>query len=465
MHFFAPRSAVRPVLVGVIFAAHLSAVPAWAQGKPPPAGDANSSPLTRVEVIREVLEHNPDLFVAKASERAERANVGLRSAWRDPTLSVAFAPATLVTPFFGGAAPGASVRVGQAIAWPMRLDDEVDAARRRADAADATQEALALSLAADASILFDDYWAAAEAIEVQRELVTIARQNELTASAVYKAGTGSQQDPLEAEVERIHAEHQLHVFERQLATTRTRLLRLMHRPPHSPLPRPAAEPMPTKTEPVATIRSDGTAAPHPRIEAQSAMADAARSTFAATDWRFLPDVEAFATYNSMWPMLSHQFMVGLTVALPVQFGRRQSEVAKAKAQVAVANHALESEKQATQERQQLAEAELDEAVRIEALLRRELLPAADNRASAALAGYQNGENAFGVMVAAERHRFDVRLQLIRAQAAVRQAQARRDEANGRLPFGIAIEDRTRGESRSSLPSLHPTIATIDGGAP
>lgn len=402
--------------------------------------------LTRQDVVQAVLSRNPDLFAAEGRERAERANVGIRGAWRDPTLSVAFAPATLVTPFLGGANPGASVRVGQQLAWPMRLTDGVDAARHRADGAAAEQQALALTLAANASILFDDYWVASEAITVQRELITIARQNEKTAIAVYKAGTGSQQDPLEAEVERIHAEHQLHVFERQLTTTRARLLRLMHRPLDAPLPLPAPQSPPGAQVHPPTVSHDGDAQ-HPRVQAQKSAANAAQSDLAATDWRYLPDVEAFASYNSMWPMLSHQFMVGLTVALPVQIGRRQSEAARAKAQLSIAKHALESQARATQERQQLARAELDEAFRIEALLRRELLPAAKNRASAALAGYQNGENAFGVMVAAERHRFDVQLQLIRAQAAVRQAQARLAEATGTFPFNISFPSAAASTSK------------------
>ena len=415
-----------------------------AHGSPTSAGEAPTSPASsvhevdgaprsRADVVALVLRENPTLHAAKAAVRVALSRADIDTALPDPMVRAQVAPLSVVTPFLGGPPFGASVTLAQKIVWPQKLRLAGDTALADAEVAMEEVEAARLRLATTASLLYDDYWTVARTIEVQRDIIDLSRQNEGTAAGGYSAGRGSQQDPLEAEMERIHAEHQLHVQESELIATRARLNALMHRPTSAPLPTPTSP----SFLPEETVSSSSSSSPslreHPSIRMWAARKAAASTKQSLTDWRFLPDVEVNATYNSMWPALPHQLMVGVAFDVPLQLGARDAEVASADAGVLEAEASLMAATDALEAQMAVASSAVEETRRVERLLREQLLPSATDRARAALAGYEEGLHGFDVVMNAERLRYDVRLQLITVTADVSRNHARLLEAQGVFP--------------------------------
>ena len=104
----------------------------------------------------------------------------------------------------------------------------------------------------------------------------------------------------------------------------------------------------------------------------------------------------------MWSMPEHQFMMGLTLNLPIQFERQQAQISEARAQLGGAE--AQREQRLNKIRVEVREAvvRFDDAQSQESLYRSRILPAARRQVSAAKAEYQSGRNSFAALMKAER---------------------------------------------------------------
>ena len=138
------------------------------------------------------------------------------------------------------------------------------------------------------------------------------------------------------------------------------------------------------------------------------------------------------SYDSMWDMPEHRWMVGVAIDVPVQRSRRDADASAARARVAQA--------QATRDRTvddirvdvTRARRELEEAIHVVHLYDTRLLPAARAQVDAALAGFTTGQNDFPAVIAAERGLREVQLATFRAHTDAWRRQAALDHAIGRV---------------------------------
>src|SRR3990170_3215444 len=89
----------------------------------------------------------------------------------------------------------------------LERNPTIEVARSEADAARYDYQAVRLQLAAMASLLFDDYYFAERALEINGEHTRLLEEFQRIATVRYVSGLAAQQDPIQAEVELAHALH------------------------------------------------------------------------------------------------------------------------------------------------------------------------------------------------------------------------------------------------------------------
>jgi outer membrane protein TolC len=407
-------------------------------GRPRPAaaqGDgrdlfAGETRLDRARVVEAVLARSPDIEAARQAWRAALAGVPEARGLEDPMLTYALAPLSVA----GDAPLGQRVELTQKLPWPgkRRLAGEV--ALAEAEAMKGELDSVRLELALMASNLYDDLVVVARSLEVNQQHQQLLAELKKAAEAQYVAGRASQQDPLQAEVELGDLERDRIMLEAERDAATAELNGLLRRDPATPLPPPPAEqalPDPASVDPRAL--ADEALATRPELRAQAARLRGSRAEIDAAHRDFYPDLEVMGSYDSMWDMPEHRWMVGVGIEIPLQRGRRHAAVEKAEAMTARAqseDDRLRSQIRAEVER---AAVRARESARLVQVVEDRMLPAARDQVKAARAGFVTGKNEFVALIAAENNLRKVELDLHHARAEMSRRMAALDRAVGRIP--------------------------------
>jgi cobalt-zinc-cadmium efflux system outer membrane protein len=156
---------------------------------------------------------------------------------------------------------------------------------------------------------------------------------------------------------------------------------------------------------------------------------------------YLPDVTVSTSFNSMWDMPEHRWMVGLGFNLPVQTGRRGGTVDEAKAMRA--QYEADAARMTDAARTQVVVAlkQLDESAHVLHLFEKRLLPVARDEVDAARAAFTASQAPFASVVDAEKNLRGVELDQQMARADYDRRRAELDRALGRIP-GLAGNEVT-----------------------
>lgn len=415
---------------------------ALAQQAPPSTHDApfaHAPVLERAELVRQVLARNPSLEAARTAWRAALARYPQATALADPTLSYELAPLSIVS----GHHFGQSVELSQQLPFPGKRGLRGDVALAEAEALREDLEGLRLRLALTASTLFDDLYVVSKALAITDEHLRLLEQLKRSAEAQYVVGRASQQDPLQAEVERSDVLREKVSLEAERERLLAQLNGLLHRPPRAPLPPPpeeltvpAEEPAPSEALEEEALRR------RPELEGLRARLGGGEAAVRLAQRDAYPDFMVMGSYSSMWTETPHQFMAGVSVNIPLDFGKRKAAVREAEAKL---QRLRLDEKQLISDVRvevELARTRLVEAREVERLFRERLVPAARDQVAAARAGFESGRNDFRVLIEAERRLRGVELRAQAALADVQRRQAELDKATGHIP-GLPREGAAR----------------------
>jgi outer membrane protein, heavy metal efflux system len=402
--------------------------------RPPVADDGvpHGPVLERAAYVRAVLARNRSIEAARQSWRAAIGRVRQSGAFDDPMVSLEVAPLSIGS---SSARLGYTAMISQRVPWPGKLALEESVAHAEADAARSDFEAARRELALTASLLYDQYFVAARSLEVNAHHVELMRSMQAAATAQFETGRASAQDPLQAEFELIHMEHDAVILASQSEVTVAQMNELLHRDPELPLPPPAND---LALSPVP----DGGDRRHMEGEASERRPDimAARQRAQAEDARAqragresLPDLTLSTSYNSMWDMPEHRWMIGLSFNLPVQTGRRGGAVDEANAMRA--QHEADAARMSDMVRTQVVVAlkQLEESVHVLHLHEQRLLPVARDEINAARGAFTASQAPFSAVVDAEKNLRSVELDLQMARADYDRRRAELDRALGRIP--------------------------------
>src|SRR5262245_1912145 len=196
--------------------------PSAAAAEDPLAGRAE---LSRGELVSLALARNPGVAAANDAARAALARWPQETALPDPMFGYAVRPASFSSDEVD---PANDFELSQAVPFPGKLGLRGERALAEADAAATGVDATRQRLAAAASQLYDAWWLADRALEVngqQRVLLDDAHEGAL---ARYSAGTGPLEDALGAESERAMLLHREIELRAERAIVAERIAALLH---------------------------------------------------------------------------------------------------------------------------------------------------------------------------------------------------------------------------------------------
>lgn len=384
--------------------------------------------LDRRALIDAVLAENRDLEAARQAWHAAAAEVPAATSLDDPMLSYELAPLSI------GAANvpfGQRVELTQKLPFPGKRALAGDAAVADAEAMRADYQAARLELAEKAAQLYDALYVDARALEINTENRALLDKAQQLAAARVASGRGSTRDALEAEVELAHVEHDRVMLESDRRQLVARLDGLLHRDPTAELPPPPAELAPPAMPGDVASLVRTAAAGRPQAAAAAARVRGSDARVALAHRAYAPDFELMATYDSMWAMPQHRWMLGVGIDLPLARGRRAAELAAAQDRAAQARATAEATDDAIRSEVVRARAALAEALHVVHLYDERLLPAAHAEVDAALADFATGTATFADVIAAARGLREIELGAVRSRADAWDQQAALERALGR----------------------------------
>jgi outer membrane protein TolC len=206
-------------------------------------------------------------------------------------------------------------------------------------------------------------------------------------------------------------------IESQRRTIQARINALLNRAPAANLPEPAPlkspdhASSPDQLEAVAIAR-------HPKLKGLEATLKATDAGITLARKSFYPDVTLQAGYDEFWneDEKEKRPSIGVSINVPLQWGRRQAELAGARAQKRKAEWQLAERKATLLAALAEALAGADQANQSVILHKERLVPLAGAAVSAALADYRRGTGDFSSVIDAERGKLDQELSLERALA-------------------------------------------------
>jgi outer membrane protein TolC len=357
--------------------------------------------LERAALVAEVLRRNPSVGSARAAWRAALARYPQQTSLDDPMVAYGVGPRSFGSHQVDDAAQ--RVEVSQRFPFPGKLALRGAVALGEAEAAAGDYEAVRLRLAGLASGLYDDWYFANQSLEINKQHLELARDLRRIATASYESGSGSQQDPLAAEIEEVDLEHRGVELETARDVTAAQIAQLLHLHDASALPTPPAD-----FTPLAVDEGDEAAqveralAERPELRAAEARV---HSREAATDLarrEFLPDFKLVGMYDGFWAESDLKPYVGLEINVPLQLAKRRAAFDQARAELGVAERNRESMQDEVGFQVRSAWEKLHEARHLLALTRDRMLPAARDRLAAARAGFSAGRAEFRDLIEAER---------------------------------------------------------------
>jgi outer membrane protein, heavy metal efflux system len=388
--------------------------------------------LDRETFVRAVLARNPSIESARQGWRAALARVRQTGSFDDPMIELQLAPLSLTSshvPF------GYEAMVSQTLPWFGKRSLDAAVMEAEAQAVKNDFEGTKRELALTALMLYDQYFVTYHSLAVHNEHVALMQAIRDAATAQFSSGRGSAQDTLQAEAELTHMEHDAIVLSSQREVLVAQMNELLHRPPSEPLPPPPAT---LALDPHAGAHSttqleEDAVHGRPEIAAARERARASQARADRADRDSYPDLTVSTSYNSMWEMPEHRWMVGLGFNLPIFSGKRSGMAEEARAmQLQFQNDAARMSDMARTQTY-VAVKQLQESERVLHLFEARLLPIARERIDAARAGFITGQNPFMAVIEAEKNLRSVELEYLTARAEYAGRRGQLERALGKIP--------------------------------
>jgi len=395
--------------------------------------------LERSAFVAAVLRRNPTIEAARQGWRAALGKLRQAGTLEDPMIDLGVAPLSVTSkeaPF------GFEASVSQKLPWFGKRSLEAAAASAEAEAVKSDYESVRRELALCAVMLYEQYFIAARALDINTAHVELMRALHEAALAQLSSGRGSAQDALQADGELAHMEHDAVILEVQRDVTLAQMNELLHRAPEMALPPPPAQLAPPPRLDASAARLQELALQgRPDIQAVERRAQAARARADRADRELYPDLTLSTSYNSMWDMPAHRWMVGLGFNLPIQTGAREGAAEEARAMGAQLDQEATRLRDSARTQVFTASKQLEESEHVLRLFETRLLPIAKQRIEAARSGFITAKNPFMAVIDAERslRALELDYQKVRAEHVGRRAEL--DRALGRIP-GIDWKEGT-----------------------
>ena len=377
------------------------------------------------DLVREALDHNPEVQMAARAVEAKRARVPQAAALPDPTLTYGVINEGRPVPFqtLGEADfSEAYLGVSQDLPFPGKRRLRKEAASEEAEASEWALESVRRRLAADVADVYFDLYVVHAALDVVGESTQLLEQLIKAAHTRLSVGQTSQQDVLEAEVEMSRLEERRTELAQRGAILEARLRSLLNRGGGPPLGRPsavAATPLPGSLDELLSRAEEQS----PALREKERMVAQGERLVDLAERNRKPDFSVAFTYHNRGS-LDPYYSFGGTLTLPNLHGRQKHAFEEA---VATLGSARSGAAQARAEVAYAVTEAYQMASTAERLLRlydEGILKQARLSLDSAMAQYRVGKVDFLTLITSWRRLFDYELTYQEQLAAHEKAVAR-----------------------------------------
>ncbi len=303
-----------------------------------------------------------------------------------------------------------------------KLDLRRSAALASVDAARGREQATAAELDEKIKVGFARYYAASQALLVNREVARLASSMAKLAKERYAQNLGPQTDAITAEAEITRTAMQTARLEAERRSAATRLNALLARPPAAPLAEPKELRRLPMAEPPLAALLDRARAGNPRLFTGAAEIRGAVSERELAEKAWYPNVSlgAGAIQRDNGPA---GYTASLALKVPLQWGVKEAGEREAVAKLGAAQQRLiQLEAEIGGDLEQ-ALAMLTSARRVADLTRKQLIPQLEAAHKSGLALYRRDQGSLSAVFEAEHRIHQARLDLLRAESEAQTALA------------------------------------------
>jgi cobalt-zinc-cadmium efflux system outer membrane protein len=362
---------------------------------------AVTSALTLPDAVREALTNNPSLAAARAQIDAAAGRATQSRLWPNPELELSAED----VPTGGGGLSQSKNLIGlsQTVPFPGKKHFEAQAGRHEVRLTEHKYRADERELTRDVTAAFYRALAAAQRVEITRQLAELAESSATTAGKRVAAGGASSQEQLRAEVELERARTDLRARQRERIATQQDLARLLGRrdPADVALAGTLADRV---TIPLARQSIEA----NPQLSAARSERDRAESELRRARLEPMPDVTLGAAIGRDGAF--NETLAEFRVSLPLPLidhgqGRRR----EARALAAVARADMSGVEQQLLRDLAVAEEDLRAAAEQVAAYRDRIVPKAEEALRMVQAGFDAGKFGFLDLVDTQRTVAETRL--------------------------------------------------------
>ena len=331
---------------------------------------------------------------------------------------------------------GQEVMLVQPLPFPGKLERRGAKVLAEADARRGDFESTRLGLVLMASMFHAEYFANGRQLAINDEHAALLAAIRGTMQARFETGDETLQGPLGAELEIADLERQRVRIVAERHVLEVRINELLHRAPTAALP-PPPETLPAvdgagdETDSAALIEE--AIEKRPELGAVRARIKAAQAEVEMAEAESWPDFSLSASYNSMWADLPHQFMIGGSIEIPLQLGRRAAAVDQAESRRSQQDAELLARIDAVRTEVETERRRVVEAKSVLASYDDRTLPLAQALVDAAQVSVQTNRTSFLELLQSERALRVAKLDRANAVAALHEQVARLERALGRVP--------------------------------
>lgn len=426
----------RPVMTGLLFWAISSwIVPAYGQID-------SENDLLIEELVQAVIQQNAGLTVQELRIRASRALAEYAGALDDPRISYSLAPSSIGTDIpsdFGNALRvRQTFQVSQLLPWPGKRPLRTELANARTEIAEANYDELLTSLVQQTRSLWSQLWFVNQALSINENHRALLTDLETVASTQYANGLGLQQEVLQIQTDLVELDHQEFVLNQQIRRLQSRVNELLNRSANFPVGSPGQQ-LPNQVLPDRSNLLQWILESEPELnllEARSRVAHKERRLVELDDF---PDIQIHAGYNELWNNIELRTQVGISLNIPLDFGKRSSR--KAAADFAYASSRADVVRYRSMLSADLEEllSTVDELAHSIVLFSTELIPKAEQTFEAASANYQGGGGNFETLIQAQEQLLDMQLRISEMQADQLITISEIDKLSGGRLWPVEIE--------------------------
>ena len=392
------------VLVAVLLS--VSSLHAAAASRSPPGA-------TVQELLALVRKFNPELAAAALDTEAAVAKIVPAGSLDDPMVNVTRDQGFLNTV--------STISQDFPLWGKLGLREGVAAATARATKGQ--QDSVQTQLEERLKIAFAQYYAADRALTVTHDIHGLLHAVADTAGTRYAQGLVNQSDVIRADLEQARLDTDLAKLEQSRDSAKAKINALIARPANAPLARPKSL---RKVPAVSALRLPVLVAKarerNPKLASARAEIAAANGERTLVDRSWYPDVTVTVGNDSL-PGAGLNFVGGVGLKVPLQWGVRDAQAQAATAKKGAAQLRLDAELFNIESELKSALAMLNQAQRTGNLLRTTLSEQSEAAYNSTLTSYQQGRGDLTSVLDAAHKRFEIQIELLNNETEAQTALA------------------------------------------